>query len=156
MRHLAQFALLGALCVFGAQQAAASEHAIVGTWKVVSFQTVVDSEAPQNLYGSQPKGYLILTREGRMMAITTAENRKGGMSDAERVALHKTLVAYSGRYRIEGSDFITTVDASWNEFVERHRTEAPLQIRSRQAVYRNRTAAKRVVRWQDHLQQGRV
>ena len=115
MRHLAPLALLGALCVFGARQAVASEHAIVGTWKLVSFQTIVDNEAPQNLYGSQPRDYLILTREGRMMAITTAENRKGGMSDAERAALHKTLVAYSGRYRIEGSDFITTVDASWNE-----------------------------------------
>jgi lipocalin-like protein len=88
---------------------------LIGNWKLVSFQTIVDNEAPQNLYGSQPNGYLILTREGRMMRIVTADNRKGEMSDAERAALHKTLIAYSGRYRIEGSDFITTVDASWNE-----------------------------------------
>jgi hypothetical protein len=25
------------------------------------------------------------------------------------------MLAYSGRYRVEGSDFITTVDVSWNE-----------------------------------------
>ena len=88
---------------------------LIGNWKLVSFQTIVDNEASQDLYGSQPKGFLILTREGRMMGIVTADNRKGGMSDAERATLHKTLIAYSGRYRIEGSDFITTVDASWNE-----------------------------------------
>ena len=30
-------------------------------------------------------------------------------------ALHKSMLAYSGKYRVEGNDFITVVDASWNE-----------------------------------------
>jgi len=47
--------------------------------------------------------------------LTTAENRRGGMGNDERAALHKSMVAYSGRYRVEGSDFITVVDVSWNE-----------------------------------------
>ncbi len=34
---------------------------------------------------------------------------------AERAALHKSMLAYNGKYRIEGDDFITTVDVSWNE-----------------------------------------
>ena len=62
-----------------------------------------------------PKGFLILTREGRSIVVTTAEKRRGGMSDAERAALHKSMLAYSGRYRIEGNDFITVVEVSWNE-----------------------------------------
>ena len=37
------------------------------------------------------------------------------MGDAGRAALHKSMLAYSGRYRIEGNDFITLVDVSWNE-----------------------------------------
>ena len=49
------------------------------------------------------------------MAITTADNRKAGPGDAERAALHKSMLAYTGKYRIEGNDFITTVDVSWNE-----------------------------------------
>jgi hypothetical protein len=49
------------------------------------------------------------------MALTTADNRKGGMGDAERAALHKSMLAYTGKYRIEDSDFITVVDISWNE-----------------------------------------
>lgn len=57
----------------------------------------------------------MLTREGRIMVLTTAENRRAGMGDAERAALHRSMLAYSGKYRIEGSDLITVVDASWNE-----------------------------------------
>ncbi len=76
---------------------------------------VAENEAPQNVFGAHPKGFLILTREGRSMALTTADDRKGGMGDPERAALHKSMLAYSGRYRIEGNDFITTVDVSWNE-----------------------------------------
>ena len=37
------------------------------------------------------------------------------LSDAERAALHKTMFSYSGKYRVEGDMFITTVDVSWNE-----------------------------------------
>jgi hypothetical protein len=47
--------------------------------------------------------------------LTTAIGRKGGMDDASRAALHKTMLSYSGRYRVEGSDFITVVEISWNE-----------------------------------------
>jgi hypothetical protein len=70
---------------------------------------------PAALIGSQPKGYLILTREGRSMALTTAADRKPGEGVAERAALQKSMLAYSGKYRAEGDDFITTVDISWNE-----------------------------------------
>ena len=49
------------------------------------------------------------------MVMTTPENRRGGMGEAERAALHKSMLAYSGKYRVEGNDFITFVDVSWNE-----------------------------------------
>ena len=38
-----------------------------------------------------------------------------GDTDALRAALHESMLAYTGRYRIEGNEFVTTVDASWNE-----------------------------------------
>lgn len=94
---------------------ASEPEALIGTWKLVSWQVIVESEAPQNVFGLHPKGYLVLTREGRSIVLTTADNRKAGMGDAERAALHKSMLAYSGKYRIEGNDFITFVDASWNE-----------------------------------------
>jgi hypothetical protein len=90
-------------------------HQLVGTWKLLSQQAIVEGEAPQNTFGEQPKGYLIVTREGRVMALFTADNRKGGMGDAERAVLHKSMAAASGKYRIDGTSFVFTVDVSWNE-----------------------------------------
>jgi Lipocalin-like domain len=94
---------------------AQTDNALVGTWKLVSWQVIVENEAPHNVFGASPKGYLVLTREGRSIVVTTADNRRGGMGDAERAALHKSMLAYSGKYRIEDNDFITLVDVSWNE-----------------------------------------
>jgi hypothetical protein len=76
---------------------------------------IADGQPPQDVFGAHPKGFLVLTREGRSIVVTTAENRRAGMGDAERAALHKSMIAYSGRYRIEGHDFITHVEVSWNE-----------------------------------------
>jgi hypothetical protein len=94
---------------------AAEPDALIGNWQLVSWQVIVENEVPQHVFGPDPKGYLILTREGRSIVVTTADSRKGRMGDAERAALHKSMLAYSGKYRVEGSDFITTVNVSWNE-----------------------------------------
>ncbi len=110
MRALLLIVLLVATPLF-----AAEADDLVGVWKLVSWQVIVDNEPPQDVFGLHPKGYLILTREGRAIVLTTAENRKPGMGDAEQAALHKSMLAYSGKYRVEGHDFITRVDASWNE-----------------------------------------
>lgn len=89
-------------------------HLLVGNWKLISWQ-VVSGDEGHDLFGTKPNGYMILTREGRAMTVTTAEARPTGESDQERAELHKSMLAYTGRYRIEGDEFITTVDASWNE-----------------------------------------
>ena len=115
MRNFAAVALIGVLWVLGAHQARGSEPTIVGTWKLVSFQSIIDGEPPRDAFGVNPKGYFIVTREGRMMAVITSSSRKGGTDDADRAALHKSMLSYSGKYRVEGDLFITTVDASWNE-----------------------------------------
>ena len=104
--------LLLAIC----EPAIAQEpHPLIGTWKLLSQQVILEGQVPENPFGDHPKGYMILTREGRIMGLFTAENRKGGMDDAERAALHKSMAAVSGKYRIDGSSFVYTVDASWNE-----------------------------------------
>jgi hypothetical protein len=110
MRTLLLILLLAAKPTF-----AAAPEDLIGVWKLVSWQVIVDNGPPQNVFGVHPTGYLILTRERRAIALTTAEGRKPGMGDAERAELHKSMLAYSGKYRIEGDDFITLVDVSWNE-----------------------------------------
>src|SRR5690349_14628902 len=94
---------------------AADASALIGSWKLLSWQVIAEDGTARDIFGAKPKGYLVLTPEGRSIVLTTAEGRKAGMGDAERAALHKSMLAYSGRYRIEGNDFITKVEVSWNE-----------------------------------------
>jgi len=94
---------------------AQESNPLVGTWKIISSESIIENEAPQHTLGLHPKGYLIITQEGRLMIMITADNRKAGMGDAERAALHKTMAAVSGKVRVEDKDFIISVDVSWNE-----------------------------------------
>jgi hypothetical protein len=111
-------ASIGLFIAFAAapgQARAAEPGALIGNWKLISWQVIAEDGAAQDIFGAKPKGYLVLTREGRSIVVTTAEDRIAGMGDAERAALHKSMLAYSGKYRIEGNDFITKVEVSWNE-----------------------------------------
>lgn len=90
-------------------------YPLTGNWKLVSWQVIAEDGTPQDVFGTSPTGYLVLTPEGRSIVVTTAAGRKSGTDDAARSALHRSMLAYSGRYRVEGGDFITTVEVSWNE-----------------------------------------
>jgi hypothetical protein len=91
-----------------------SLEGLAGTWKLVSWQVECEGKS-QPLFGSDPKGFLVLTPGGRVIALTTAAGRTHGDSLEERALLHRTMVAYSGRYLVEGNEFVTTVEVSWNE-----------------------------------------
>ena len=93
-----------------------SESALLGSWRLVSFEVELrDSKERQRPFGENPNGYLILGADGRMMALLAAKERKPGQKDVEVAALFRSMMCYTGRYRIEGDQFITKVDASWNE-----------------------------------------
>ena len=87
-----------------------------------------------------------------MMTLITSSNRKAGADDAERAALHKTMFSYSGKYRVEGDMFITTVDVSWNEAW--NGTEQKRQYRFEgDKLLVDTTGSERVVSWQDDCRQ---
>ena len=88
---------------------------LIGVWKLVSYETEFQDGSPRRpMYGEHPTGYIIFTAEGRMAAIIEGEGRKPAKTDEERAALLRTMFAYTGRYRLEGNKWITTVDAAWN------------------------------------------
>jgi Lipocalin-like domain len=89
---------------------------IVGTWKLVSvvYEDVQTKERTPVL-GERPKGIQIATREGRWLALVTADGRKIPQTDAERAQALRTMIAYTGRYRVEDGKVITRVEAAWNE-----------------------------------------
>jgi hypothetical protein len=110
-------ALLLLLCVLFAGTADADDKtAIVGTWKLVSvvYEDVATKERTPVL-GEHPKGIQIATPEGRWLALVTAEGRQVPKTDAERARALNSMIAYTGRYRVEDGKVITKVEAAWNE-----------------------------------------
>ena len=87
-----------------------------GSWHLVSFETELqDSKERTQPWGADPNGVLSFGADGRMTVLVTAKAREPGNTDEKQLALFRTLMAYTGRYRIEGDRFIAKIDASWNE-----------------------------------------
>jgi hypothetical protein len=89
---------------------------IVGMWTLVSV-VYEDQETKQRtpVLGQHPKGRQIATADGRWLALVTAEGRPVPKTDEERAQALRTMIAYTGRYRVEGGKVITKVEAAWNE-----------------------------------------
>jgi Lipocalin-like domain len=107
--------VFGVAVIIGTAAVADERHPLIGNWKLVSWQVIGDDGKPQDVFGTAPSGYLVITPEGRSIVLTTASGRKPGTDETARAALQKSMLSYSGRYRVEGGDFITSVDISWNE-----------------------------------------
>ena len=88
---------------------------LVGSWRLVSWQYEFQDGSPTRaVFGNAPIGYVVFTPGGRMAGIIEAEGRKTPQTDAEAAAAFRTMVSYSGTYRVEGDKWITKVDAAWN------------------------------------------
>ena len=70
---------------------------IVGTWKLVSVvYEDQESKARTPVYGEHPRGRQIASADERAQAL-------------------RTMIAYTGRYRVEDGKVVTKVEAAWNE-----------------------------------------
>jgi Lipocalin-like domain len=89
---------------------------IVGTWTLVSvvYEDVATKERSP-VYGEHPKGIQIATAEDRWLVLMTAEGRTIPKTDEGRAQALKSMIAYTGRYRVENGQVITKVEAAWNE-----------------------------------------
>jgi len=93
--------LLG--CFIATQTIAADDNSrVLGVWKLVAYDLEFqDTGERRPVFGKKPVGYIIFTSEGRMTAYLEAENRKSPETDSERAAAFRTMIAYSGKYRLE-------------------------------------------------------
>ena len=87
---------------------------IVGVWELVSYK-VQDKETGKliDAMGAHPRGRVIFTPDGWVAFNLEGSDRKPAESDADRAHLMKTLVAYIGRYRVEGNQWVTSVQTAW-------------------------------------------
>jgi hypothetical protein len=87
---------------------------LLGNWRLVSFYTEdVQTKQRNNVYGEHPDGFAGFT-PGRFFAFATADGRKAPQTLEEQAAAYRTLIAYTGRWRVDGEKFITKVDVAWN------------------------------------------
>ncbi len=88
-----------------------ASNPLIGTWKLVSFQTEFENGEREDLY-EQAAGYLIISHDGRMFAILADSARQANDPPS---SLFDRMMAYSGRYRIQGEgSFVTDVDVAWH------------------------------------------
>jgi hypothetical protein len=122
-KRISRFAVLTALvvglalspAVTPAQESADDRSRIVGSWRVISYELEFQDGSERRFpLGPNPNGYLVFNADGRMMAYLEADGRKAPKTDDERSAAYRTMLAYTGKYRVQGDKWITKVDASWN------------------------------------------
>lgn len=108
--------ITGMLMVLATTALADDKEKIVGTWKLVSvvYEDQLTKERTPVL-GEHPRGRQIATADGRWLALVTAENRPVPKTDEERARALQSMIAYTGRYRVEEGKVITKVEAAWNE-----------------------------------------
>jgi hypothetical protein len=83
---------------------------IVGIWKLVSFEREYQAGGEREYpMGKAPTGYILFLPEGRMTVVITGEGRTAPTTDQDRAGLYNSLVAYTGRYRVDGDKWITTL-----------------------------------------------
>jgi hypothetical protein len=108
--------LIGILLLLCSVARADVKDQIVGTWKLLSV--MYEDQQTKELtpvLGQNPKGSQIATPEGRWLALVTAEGRKVPQTDEERAKALRSMISYSGRYRVEDNKVITKVEIAWNE-----------------------------------------
>ena len=80
-----------------------------GAWELETVTiTSADGEVTPDAYGASARGMLSYQPSGHMMALVTTEGRpdaaldRGAASDAELAAALRTLIAYAGRWSVDG------------------------------------------------------
>jgi len=113
--------LILSTCLLIPPAANAQVEQLYGTWRLVSLvQEVVGSGERRDVLGKAPQGFLHYGGDGRMSVIIVRENRPKPaewlkMTDPERADLFKTMNAYAGTFKVEGSRVVHNIDISWNE-----------------------------------------
>ena len=86
---------------------------LVGVWRLVASYVVLEETGKRTeLLGSEPRAYAIFEPGGRMIMIGTANDRMPGTSTAAVAELFRSMVAYSGKWSIDGEKFVTEVDVA--------------------------------------------
>lgn len=103
----------------GAAQAADAAKDLIGSWRLTDYKLQIIGEKVIEPLGPGAKGSLIITPH-RFTVVLSAADRKKATTNDERAALLNSMLAYTGRYTIDGNKITTDVDTTWNEIFTGH------------------------------------
>jgi Lipocalin-like domain len=116
---LQKLALTAATVITLCSHALASEVALSGTYRLVSEQrTIVDTG--EVIPTTSSRGYISYGADGRMIVLIVRNPRpkpEGAehITDQERIDLFRTITAYAGTYKFDGSFVEHSIEISMNE-----------------------------------------
>ena len=89
------------------------DEQLYGSWRVVGAKGLMeDADGTRTEMEAAQEGVLIFTPEHRMIAFVLHPGRKPANSDEERVELFKSMVTYTGRFRLEPGKYLFDIDWS--------------------------------------------
>lgn len=99
--------------------ALAADNDLTGTYKLISEQRkIVDTGEIVAI--PNPLGYITYGKDGRMLVLIVRRPRpqpesSDKITDQQRAELQRTMVAYGGTYKFDGSKVEHHIDIAWNE-----------------------------------------
>lgn len=89
------------------------DEQLYGSWRVMGAKGVmVDADGNRTESESAQEGVLIFTPGHRMIAFVLRPDRKPAANDAESLDLFKSMVTYSGKFKLEPGRYVLDIDWS--------------------------------------------
>ena len=89
---------------------------LVGAWRLRSAYFVAQRTGNRlDILGAEPFGYVVFEPSGRMIALLTSGVGTRAELATDMAELHKSMIAYTGRWSIEEEEtLVTEVDGAWD------------------------------------------
>jgi hypothetical protein len=99
---------------------ASTASRVIGVWKLSACtRDIVETGERIDQYGKDPIGYLHYTADGRMVVLMMSRERPLPEdvlpTDAEAIALFRSMGAYLGTFSLAGNEVTHHIEASWNQ-----------------------------------------
>jgi hypothetical protein len=143
MNLLAKLALVMlAVAVSSVMTKGQAADSIVGTWRLVSYiEEETESKAVHKNFGDNPLGFITYTSDGHMMVMFADPSRKPPAArkatDIEAAQLYRTMVAYAGRYTLEGEKVTHHIDISWNQALNGTEVQRFIEVKNNQLTIKS-------------------
>ena len=88
---------------------------IIGAWRLRSAYFVAQRTGDRlDILGAEPFGYVVFEPGGRMIALLTSGVRTRAAAATDTGELHKSMIAYTGRWSVDSDTLVTQVDGAWD------------------------------------------